>query len=191
MQRFILTGAPGAGKTVLLRRLELAGYGVVEEAATDHIALADALGVARHWEAPGFIDEIVALQRARQARADAWSDAVVVFDRSPICTWALSEFLGLSPTPVLTREAERVVAGGVYERRVFLVELMGFVTPTQARRITFEDAVRFEAAHVAAYARFGFELVRVAPADVETRFAAVVAGMAAASFETTAGASRS
>ena len=26
MQRFILTGAPGAGKTVLLRRLELAGF---------------------------------------------------------------------------------------------------------------------------------------------------------------------
>ena len=92
MQRYILTGAPGAGKTVLLRRLELAGFPVVEEAATDLIALVTAKGVERHWEAPAFIDDIVALQRARQLRADAWTDDVVFFDRSPICTWALCEY---------------------------------------------------------------------------------------------------
>lgn len=28
MQRFILTGAPGAGKTVMLRQLEFDGFGV-------------------------------------------------------------------------------------------------------------------------------------------------------------------
>ena len=65
MQRYILTGAPGAGKTVLLRRLELAGYGVIEEAATDLIALVTAQGVERHWEAPNFIDDIVALPTDR------------------------------------------------------------------------------------------------------------------------------
>ena len=30
MQRFILTGAPGAGKTILIRELERLGYPVVE-----------------------------------------------------------------------------------------------------------------------------------------------------------------
>ena len=40
MHRYILTGAPGAWKTVLLRALERAGHAVVEEAATDLIALA-------------------------------------------------------------------------------------------------------------------------------------------------------
>ena len=34
MKRFIITGAPGAGKTAILRQLELDGFGVVEEAAT-------------------------------------------------------------------------------------------------------------------------------------------------------------
>ncbi|HEY6490385.1 MAG: AAA family ATPase [Terracidiphilus sp.] len=37
MKRFILTGMPGSGKTALLRQLELEGFGVVEEAATDVI----------------------------------------------------------------------------------------------------------------------------------------------------------
>jgi len=39
MKRFILTGTPGSGKTAILRQLEMEGYGVVEEAATDVIAL--------------------------------------------------------------------------------------------------------------------------------------------------------
>jgi predicted ATPase len=34
MRRFIMTGAPGAGKTSILRVLESLGYAVVEEAAT-------------------------------------------------------------------------------------------------------------------------------------------------------------
>ena len=34
-QRFILTGAPGAGKTALIRLLESRGEEIVEEAATD------------------------------------------------------------------------------------------------------------------------------------------------------------
>ena len=35
MKRFILTGTPGAGKTAVVRQLELDGFSVVEEAATD------------------------------------------------------------------------------------------------------------------------------------------------------------
>jgi predicted ATPase len=31
MKKFILTGAPGARKTAILRQLELEGFGVVEE----------------------------------------------------------------------------------------------------------------------------------------------------------------
>ena len=34
MKRFIITGAPGAGKTAIIRQLELDNFGVVEEAAT-------------------------------------------------------------------------------------------------------------------------------------------------------------
>jgi predicted ATPase len=47
MKRFILTGAPGAGKTSILRVLAATGYPVVDEAATDvnlaRLAAGDAL----------------------------------------------------------------------------------------------------------------------------------------------------
>jgi|HubBroStandDraft_1064217.scaffolds.fasta_scaffold54565_3 predicted ATPase len=174
MHRYILTGAPGAGKTVLLRRLEVAGYPVVEEAATALIALVTARGVERHWEQPNFIDDIVALQRARQLRADAYPDAVVFFDRSPICTVALAEFLDRAPSAGLLAEVDRIQSERTYEAKVFFCDLFGFITPTEARRITLEDSQRFEAVHADVYARYGYDLVHLPPADVETRFEAVV-----------------
>jgi predicted ATPase len=173
MRRYILTGAPGAGKTILLRRLELAGYAVVEEAATDLIALTVARGVEKHWEAPTFIDDIVDLQVRRQLRADAWPDGVVIFDRSPICTWALCEFVGRAPPDALKAEVERIERERTYERRVFFVELFGSIAPTEARRITLEESTRFATIHADVYRRFGYDCVSVPPGDVESRFEAV------------------
>jgi predicted ATPase len=169
MQRYILTGAPGAGKTVLIRALERAGHAVVEEAATDVIALVTGQGVAEHWNEPSFIEEIVALQIRRQRRAEAWADEIVFFDRSPICTWALCEYADRAPPASLVDEMQRIEREETYQRRVFFVRNLGFVTPTEARRISFEDTLRFEAIHAEVYLRFGYELVDVPAAPVAER----------------------
>jgi predicted ATPase len=171
MKRYILTGAPGAGKTVLLHSLERAGHAVVEEAATDIIALAQGQGVAEPWTDPGFVDAIVTLQRQREARA---AGDPIFFDRSPVCALALARFLGHPVSPLLRTELERIAAHDVYQRRVFLVRGLGFVTPTEARRISLEDAQRFEAVHEAAYRELGYALVPIEAGSVEERAAAVL-----------------
>ena len=66
MKRYILTGAPGAGKTTILHGLRERGWAVVEEAATDVIAREQAVGVSEPWRRGDFIDKIVAVQRERQ-----------------------------------------------------------------------------------------------------------------------------
>ena len=174
MQRYILTGAPGAGKTVLIRALERAGFAVVEEAATDLIALVTARGVVEHWDEPSALDDLVALQRRRQERADAWPDPVAFYDRSPICTLALCEFMERSPPNSLLQELARIERDGVFEREVFFVRGLGFITPTEARRINLHDALRFEAVHEDVYRRLGYQLVDVPPASVEDRLDLVV-----------------
>src|SRR5438874_13695929 len=88
MRRFIITGAPGAGKTAIIRQLELDGFSVVEEAATDVIAAAQAQGTVQPWTHPSFIDVVAKLQRDRQIRASYQPDEVQFHDRCAMCTAA-------------------------------------------------------------------------------------------------------
>lgn len=174
LSRFVLTGSPGAGKTVLLRRLETMGLAVVEEAATDVIALEQARGVAEPWLAPGFVAAITELQRGRRLAAAGVGPAgpvpeVQVHDRSPVCTLALARFLGRPVPPVLAAELELIRTQPVYERRVLFVRGLGFITRTEARRIGPADALRFEKVHEEAYREYAFELVGVPPAPVDER----------------------
>jgi predicted ATPase len=169
MKRFILTGAPGAGKTAILRALERDGHVVIEEAATDVIAVAHARGVAAPHLDPTFVDQITALQKARQLRAAALAGDVQVFDRSPVCTAALSAFLDRPVPRGLAEELARIEAEATYERTVFFIENLGFVTPTAARRISFADSLRFEAVHREAYLDRGYELVSIALGAVDDR----------------------
>jgi predicted ATPase len=56
---------------------------------------------------------------------------------------------------------------------VFLVRPLGFIEPTAARRISYDDALAFEAVHVATYEELGFRLIEVGPDPVAARAAAV------------------
>ena len=169
MPSYVLTGAPGAGKTVILRQLELAGHRVVEEAATDVIALQHALGQPEPHTRPMFIDTIVALQRRRQQAAAAADGSIVFFDRSPVCTLALSRWLGYPDSAALTGEVDRLLRDASYDKTVFFVRSLGFVTATAARRISLADSLAFEELHERTYRDLGFRLVDVPPGPVADR----------------------
>ena len=177
MPSYILTGAPGAGKTAILRLLEVTGYLVVEEAATDVIALSNALGRTEPWHDPDFIDKVIALQRQRQRqRQDAVraAEGVTVFcDRSPACTLALSRYLGFATSRLLDEEVRRMAAEGTYEPTVFLIRNQGFVRPTAARQIGFEDSLVFERIHEQVYRDLGFELAEVPAGPLADRVAVI------------------
>lgn len=174
MKRYILTGTPGSGKTAIIRQLELDGFTVVEEAATDVIALQQACGVAEPWRHDTFLDAIAELQRQRQFRAEYLPGDIHFHDRSVICTAALARYLGFSLTDTLRRELERVETDGIFERLVFFVRTLGFVAPTEARRISYEEALRFEQTHQDTYSEFGFEMISIAPGSVAERVATIL-----------------
>ncbi len=117
-RRYILTGAPGAGKTAILRALEGRGCDVTEEAATDVIAAARARGNEEPWKHPGFINDIVLLQRRRQEASALRGFDVQIYDRSPICTLALASYLGRPVSPALSEEINRIIGELIYDARV-------------------------------------------------------------------------
>jgi predicted ATPase len=169
MKRYILTGTAGAGKTSVLRFLETLGHRVVEEAATDVIALEQALGVMEPWKLPDFIDKIIRLQRQRQQQAARMPSPVQFFDRSPIDTYALSLYLHFPPSEPLLAELERIEREVIYEKQVFFLENLGFCQPTEARRISYEQALHFETIHEAAFLQYGYELVRIPRGPIAER----------------------
>jgi predicted ATPase len=175
MRRFIITGAPGAGKTAIIRQLELEGFSVVEEAATDVIAAAQSQGTVKPWTHPSFIDAIANLQRDRQIRASYQPDEIQFHDRCAVCTAALAVYLGHAFSPFLAGELERIKKEAIYQNRVFFIRNLGFVTPTEARRISLEETLRFEKIHEETYRDFGFELISVEPRSLMERIGIIKA----------------
>ena len=161
MKRYILTGTPGSGKTSLLHELKSQGYSVVEEAATDVIALEHRRGKSEPWMQADFIDKIIRLQKQRQIETVASQDELQVYDRSPICTFALSRYLGYPPSACLLEEMERIERENIYQRQVFFLEHLGFCQPTEARKISFEESLLFEKIHAEIYTSLGYDLINV------------------------------
>lgn len=81
--------------------------------------------------------------------------------------------LGYAPSDALSRELQRLEREQPYERRVCFIRSPGFVTPTGARRISLEEACRFERLHERIYAAHGFDLIPIVPGSVVDRVAAI------------------
>jgi predicted ATPase len=174
MKRYILTGTPGSGKTSILQALKNQGYAVVEEAATAIIAFEQRRGNREPWRQPDFIDKIVRLQQQCQIGTSMEAAALQFYDRSPLCTYALSRYLGYLPCPSLLEELERMEREHIYQRQVFFIDFLGFIEPTEARRITLEEALRFERIHAETYASFGYDCVHIAPSSLAQRVESVL-----------------
>lgn len=81
----------------------------------------------------------------------------------------MAVYIGYSFSPFLTSELERVKNEAIYENRVFFIRKLGFITATEARRISFEETLRFERIHEETYRGFGFELISVEPGNLLER----------------------
>jgi predicted ATPase len=161
VRRFVLTGAPGAGKTTLAGALQARGHVVVREAATDVVAATGGRGGE-------LIDAILDLQLERERAA---AGDLQILDRSPLCTLALARYCGVTPPRALLAAADRATA--TYQRMVLLVRPLGFVTATTVRRISYADSLRFETIHEDVYREYGFTLAEIPKADVAERVALI------------------
>ncbi len=110
---------------------------------------------------------------ARQQRAAVELVDRQFHDRSAVCTLALAVFLGYPVSDVLARKRARLDREAVFQKRAFFVRNFGIIVPTEARRISLEDALRFERIHEEIYRKRGFELVFLEPRPLLARVEAL------------------
>ncbi|MEU5909912.1 AAA family ATPase [Micromonospora sp. NPDC047527] len=96
-----------------------------------------------------------------------------IHDRSPLCTLALARHLGRDVGPHLAAELDRITREGIYQRLVFLIGPLGFVTRTAARRISYAESLAFAKVHERVYEAYGHRLVDVPVGPVHERVALI------------------
>jgi predicted ATPase len=164
---FVLTGAPGAGKTAILDRIG-AGIHLVGEPAREILAEQRSVGDADTHDPTRFVDLLLERSIDKHEAAQRW-EGPVVFDRGvPDCV-AYAVLMGTDPTA-----ARAACERYRYHPEVLVVEPWEeiYVTDTE-RTMSFADTIPFHAALLDAYERAGYSLVEV-PRDSAANRAAFV-----------------
>lgn len=167
MERYVLTGGPGCGKTSLLLALELLGEYVTREGAEDYIRLQQARGIAKPWRDKNFQLEILHLTRDREAnvpKAAPW----VWHDRSVL------DGLAYEKQGTDTYRRLLYTGGRSHYDKIFLIELLPDVKPTKVRRESWEEAKALEEKLDSIYKTFGYTPIRIAPGGLDERIADIM-----------------
>lgn len=168
MPRFIVTGAPGTGKTALTAALAGRFVTVAEparEVIAEHRA---ATGEVTLDGRPDLFVELL-VERSKEKFHSSDEDTTTIFDRGlPDCVaYALAG--GVDPGPAL-----EVARRFRYEEPVFVTAPWAEIyTTDDLRRATFEQVEAFHASLLWAYRELAYELVEVPRASVEVRAAFV------------------
>ncbi|MEQ9814817.1 MAG: AAA family ATPase [Azospirillaceae bacterium] len=164
-RRFVLTGAPGSGKSSVLAALAADGVATVAEPARQVLAQQRATGGDGVPDRdPGrFVDLMLA--RAVSAYDAAAGKSPVIFDRGVPDLFAYAEWYGLD-TAAIAEAAARCR----YEAPVFVAPDWPAIYRTDDERtMRFEEACRFGDSLRRAYRHCGYDLVDLPRADVATR----------------------
>jgi predicted ATPase len=166
---YLLTGAPGTGKTAILAELA-PGIRCFAEPARGILAEQRSIGgVGTPDRDPtSFVDLLLRRSIDDHEAARGW-EGPTVFDRGvPDCI-AYARWLGVDPTPSLVA-SERYR----YSREAMLLEPWEDIyTTDDERTMSFADIVEFHAVLTDAYERAGYALVEVSRGSVEIRAAFV------------------
>ena len=162
---FILTGAPGTGKTAILRQLGNE-FRCVDEPAREILAEQHATGGRGTWDQDPSLFVHLLLQRSIEKYAMARrSRETVIFDRGiPDCI-VYAALAGSNPTPSL-----KAVEVYRYQPHVLFLEPWSDIYETDEERImSFDDTVSFSQTLRDVYERSGYTLVEVPRDPIDDR----------------------
>lgn len=168
---FVLTGGPGAGKTTLVERLAALGYATSPEASRALIRDQKAVGGPLGYDVdPVRYADVLLAWEMRSYREALAAEGPVFFDRGLPDVASIHLRLGV-PVPAYVDAA----AAAYRYRTAFIAPPWPEIYVTDEDRThTWEHAVAVHEALLAAYERYGYDLVELPRVPVDERLAFVL-----------------
>ena len=162
IQKYVLTGGPGSGKSSIILALEQQGEFVIREAAEDYIRFRQAQGQEEPWTEPDFQDKILDLQIQRESRIPSYAERVFI-DRG--------QADGLAYAAEGTKTYERIKAetSKTKYEQIFIIAHLDEIKKTAIRRENYEEAKKLEENLYRIYKELDYEPIRINSGPLEER----------------------
>ena len=165
VRRVVVTGGPGAGKTVLLDELARRGHPYAPESARAVIRERLAQGLPSRPAPAEFAQEILR-RDIEQYRSVRGHEGLHFFDRGILDALGMLDQIGALPAP----ERDRYLTDYPYHRQAFLLPPWEAIYQMDSERDqTFAQSVRVHDGLRQWYLRCGYEIVSVPPGPVADR----------------------
>lgn len=164
-RRVVLTGGPGAGKTVLLNELARRGYPVAGEAAREIIRRRNRQGLSPRPGPLEFASEILRSDLRQYSAPETQEARLVFFDRGIPDALAMLDRLD----QLSTRERQHYLTNYPYHAVFILPPWREIYRLDPERDQTYSEAVEVHDRLQSWYAHCGYEPIAVPPASAEER----------------------
>lgn len=163
---FVLTGAPGVGKTTMLKELRAYGITCVDEPAREILAEQRAHGGDGLPEKnPARFTELLLLRSIQSFERFLNHPDTVVFDRGAVDSIGYASLFGINSKPF-----EEVSQNYLYNSHVFvLAPWKDIYTTDDERKMSFEATIQFHEQILSAYRRLGYSLIEVPMGTINER----------------------
>ncbi|MGM5488830.1 MAG: AAA family ATPase [Nanobdellota archaeon] len=173
MQRYVLTGGPGSGKSSIIVGLEMQGEYVVPEAAEDYILYRQSQGCHEPWLEEGFQDRILELQIQREARVPKEAERVFI-DRGLPDGRAYYMQNKTEPSALMIQTMHQGLFCNNRYQGVFLVENHGSCKSTDKRRENLKEALELEGLLETVYTAMDYRPIHVKPGPLDERISTIM-----------------
>ena len=165
MQKFVITGAPGTGKTSIINHLKTKGYNCIDEISRKIISEQITInGEALPWKnLSDFSERVFTLRESQLLNS---KNTLLFFDRGTVDVYAYMKVDSLE----IPKHLEESIKKNRYNTKVFYTPIWEEIyVNDKERKESIEQAKQIEKEILSSYRFYNYQLIKVPKGSVEER----------------------
>lgn len=165
MQKFVITGAPGTGKTSIINHLKTKGFHCIEEVSREIISeQIDSNGEALPWKnLSAFSERVFTLRESQLLNS---KNTLLFFDRGTVDVYAYMKVDNLE----IPKHLEESIKKNRYNKKVFYTPIWEQIyVNDKERKESIEQAKQIEKEILSSYTFYNYQIIKVPKGSIEER----------------------